>query len=59
MNNAEVPRQVAKQITGHKTDAVYNRYSIVNEQDIRDGMAKMFQSHSGHSAPSRGLEEPA
>jgi integrase len=52
MDRAGVPRQVAKQITGHKTDAVYNRYRIVNEQDIREGMAKVFQSHSGHSAPA-------
>ena len=38
MDRAGVPRQVAKQITGHKTDSMYNRYNIVNEQDIRDGM---------------------
>jgi integrase len=31
MDRAGVPRQTAKQITGHKTDAVYNRYRIVNE----------------------------
>lgn len=49
MDRASVPRQVAKQITGHKTYSVYNRYRIVNEQDIREGMAKVFQSHSGHS----------
>ena len=51
MDRAGVPRQVAKQITGHKTDAMYNRYNIVNEQDIRDGMKKLFQSHSGHTTP--------
>ena len=38
MDRAGVPRQTAKQITGHKTDAVYNRYRIVNEQDIQEGM---------------------
>ena len=52
MDRAGVPRQVAKQITGHKTDAVYNRYRIVNEQDIREGMAKVFGTQSSHSAPS-------
>jgi integrase len=31
MDRAGVPRQVAKQIIGHKTDAMYNRYRIVNE----------------------------
>ena len=34
------PRQTAKQIPGDKTDAVYNRYRIVNEQDIREGMVQ-------------------
>jgi integrase len=38
MDRTGVPRQVAKQIIGHKTDAMYNRYRIVNEQDIREGM---------------------
>jgi len=51
MDRAGVPRQTAKAITGHKTDAVYNRYRIVNQQDIREGMAKVFESHLGHSAP--------
>ena len=40
MDRAGVPRQVAKQIIGHKTDAMYNRYRIVNEQDIREGMVQ-------------------
>jgi integrase len=57
MDRAGVPRQVAKQITGHKTDVVYNRYRIVNEQDIRDGMAKVFGTQSGHSAPSGAPEK--
>ena len=40
MDRAGVPRSVAKQIIGHKTDAMYNRYRIVNEQDIREGMVQ-------------------
>jgi integrase len=48
MDGAGVPRQTAKQITGHKTDAVYNRYRIVNEQGIRAGMAKVFRAQSSH-----------
>jgi len=40
MDRAGVPRQTAKQITGDQTDAVYNRYRIVNEQDIREGMVQ-------------------
>ena len=30
MDRARVPRQVAKQISGHKTDAIFNRYRIVD-----------------------------
>jgi integrase len=40
MDRAGVPRQTAKQISGHKTDLIYNRYRIVNEQDIREGLAQ-------------------
>jgi integrase len=49
LDRAGVPRQTAKQITGHKTDAVYNRYRIMNEQDIREGMIRVFESQSGHT----------
>jgi integrase len=51
MDRAGVPRQTAKQVTGHKTDAVYNRYRIVNEQDIREGMA---QAQAYHAAQKSG-----
>jgi hypothetical protein len=35
-----VPRPAAKQIMGHKTDSMYNRYNIVNERDVRESMAQ-------------------
>ena len=28
-------------ITGHKTDAVYLRYSIVNEADVAEGFERL------------------
>jgi hypothetical protein len=40
MDRARVPRQAAKQITGHKTDTMYNRYSSVNEQDIQEALIR-------------------
>lgn len=40
MTRAGVPRQTAKQISGHKTDSIFNRYDIVDEQDMRDGLLK-------------------
>ena len=38
-DRAGVPRQIAKAIIVHKTAAVYNRYRIVNEQNIHEGVA--------------------
>ena len=40
LDRAGVPRQVAKQIIGHKTDEIYYRYRIVNEEDLREGLAR-------------------
>jgi hypothetical protein len=28
-------------ITGHKTEAIYRRYAIVNEQDLRDAARRV------------------
>src|SRR6266550_445169 len=41
LERAGVSRSVAKKLTGHKTDAVYNRYAIAPEQDLREGVAKL------------------
>ena len=45
---------MAKQIIGHKTDAMYNRYRIVNEEDLREGMLQaeeyLARHKSGHKA---------
>jgi hypothetical protein len=59
MDRAGVPRQTTKQITGHKTDAVYNRYRIVNEQDIREGMEKAqdFLKYGQNTDRSGGEEK--
>jgi hypothetical protein len=54
MDRAGVPRQVAKQLIGHKSDDMYNRYRIVNEQDLREGIeqAERFLANLGHSGYS-------
>ncbi len=36
-----VQRSVAMKITGHKTEAMFNRYDIVDESDLRAAMEKV------------------
>ena len=36
-----VPERVAMQITGHRTRSVFDRYDIVSEQDLREGLKKL------------------
>lgn len=41
LERAGVPRSVAMQLIGHKTESIYRRYAIVAEADLRDGVAKL------------------
>ncbi len=49
MERRGVSRSVAMQLVGHKTEAIYQRYGIVAENDLREGVAKL----AGLKKPSR------
>jgi integrase len=36
-----VPQKTARTVSGHKTDAVFSRYNIVSEDDIRDAARRI------------------
>lgn len=52
MIRAGIDQTVAKKISGHKTDAVFERYNITSDEDIRDAMQKNEAYVSGLSAKS-------
>jgi integrase len=46
LERAGVSRSAAMKLTGHKTEAVYRRYAIVAESNLREGAAKLAMLHS-------------
>jgi hypothetical protein len=38
-------------MTGHKTEAVYLRYAIVSEHDLREGSQKLAAAEQGRVVP--------
>jgi integrase len=50
---AGVPQSIAKRISGHKTDAVFARYNIVDERDLHDAADKL-NKHMAAKAAGKG-----
>lgn len=45
MERAGIPRNVAMQISGHRTESVYRRYDIVAATDLQSAAAKLAEYH--------------
>ena len=46
LERAGVPRSTAIKMTGHKTETVYSRYAIVDEEMLREASEKLAALHA-------------
>ena len=49
LERAGVSRKVAMKLIGHKTEEMYDRYRIVNEEDLEDAVGKLGEYHQKQS----------
>jgi hypothetical protein len=64
MVRAGVPERVAMMISGHKTRTVFDRYNIVNEDDLKKASQRVKEYHlervnlqNGHKMGTRQAGE--
>jgi integrase len=53
LERAGVPRSVAMKMVGHKTEAIYRRYAIVDEAMLREGAERL--TRAGASLETAGV----
>jgi len=57
MERARVPRSAAMNITGHKTESIYRRYAIVDQETMDDATARIEAARTLANAESDGDSE--
>jgi hypothetical protein len=67
LEQAGVPRSVATQLTGHRSEAVYRRYAITSGRDLHEGVGKLAdldgtivaqQAHSNPKSRTTTYQSP-
>ena len=57
LERAGVSRSAAMKMTGHKTDAVYQRYAITDSSMLQEAAIKLAALHASESGSKRGPQK--
>jgi integrase len=59
LERAGVPRSAAMKLTGHKTEAVYQRYAITDSTMLQEAVIKLSALHAAEAAPVENRKSSA